>query len=55
MLYWKSSKIGKQSKDESKIGTVILELSKVFGTLNKKLLTAKFEAYGPVSESSNFL
>ena len=44
-----------QLNNKSKVGVVIMDLSKAFDTLNHKLLIAKLEAFDLDSRSSSFL
>ena len=42
-----------QLNNKDKISVVIMDITKVFDTLNQKLLTEKLEAYGLGSDSSS--
>ena len=44
-----------QLNNKSKVGVVMMDLSKAFDTLNHKLLIAKLEAFDLDSRSSSFL
>ena len=49
-------KLWKESLDNGKfVGTIFMNLSKAFDTLNHDLLTAKLEAYGFSQKSFNYI